>query len=123
MPGLDSQWKALVKQLKKLEVDTRKARGDARVRLKKLDKKTRKMVEKALREAEPRVKQAMKDAARIGRVPADLPVFIRHRECALRIGVAKRAAKTFGSRIGMPVDDEDFVPVDRRQKPPTNRTN
>ena len=30
MAGLDTQWKALVKQLKKLEIDTRKARGDAR---------------------------------------------------------------------------------------------
>ncbi len=67
MAALDNQWKKLVKQLKKLEVDTRKARGDARTRLKKLDKQTRKMVEKALREAEPRVKKAMEDAARIGR--------------------------------------------------------
>ena len=67
MAGLDTQWKALVKQLKKLEIDTRKARGDARARLKKLDKQTRRMVERTLREAEPRMRQAMKDAARIGR--------------------------------------------------------
>jgi hypothetical protein len=67
MAGLDSQWQALVKQLKKLEVDTREARGEARARLKKLDKQTRRMVERTLRDAEPRVRQAMKDAARIGR--------------------------------------------------------
>ena len=67
MAALDAQWKALVKQLKKLEVDTRKARGDARVRLKKLDKQARTMIERALREAEPRMRQAMKEAARIGR--------------------------------------------------------
>jgi hypothetical protein len=67
MAGLDTQWQALVKQLKKLEVDTRKARGEARVRLKKLDKQARKMIERALREAEPRMRQAMKEAARIGR--------------------------------------------------------
>jgi len=67
MAALDAQWKALVKQLKKLEVDTRKARGDARVRLKKLDKQARTMIERALRDAEPRMRQAMKEAARIGR--------------------------------------------------------
>src|SRR2546427_13237908 len=67
MAGLDTQWKTLVKQLKKLEVDTRKARGDARARLKKLDKQTRKMLERTLRQAEPHVRQALKDAARIGR--------------------------------------------------------
>jgi len=67
MAGLDTQWKSLVKQLKQLEVDTRKARGDARARLKKLDRQTRKMVERTLRQAEPHVRRAMKDAARIGR--------------------------------------------------------
>ena len=67
MAGLDTQWKALVKQLKKLEIDTRKARGEARARLKKLDRQTRKMVERTLRQAEPHVRQAMKDAARVGR--------------------------------------------------------
>jgi hypothetical protein len=67
MAALDAQWKALVKQLKKLEVDTRKARGDARVRLKKLDRQARTMIERALRDAEPRMRQAMKEAARIGR--------------------------------------------------------
>src|SRR5947209_1698749 len=58
MAGLDTQWKTLVKQLKKLEVDTRKARGDARARLKKLDKQTRKMLERTLRQAEPHVRPA-----------------------------------------------------------------
>jgi hypothetical protein len=67
MAGLDMQWKRLVKQLKQIEVDTRKARGEARTRLKKLDRQTRKLVERTLREAEPRVRQAMKEAARIGR--------------------------------------------------------
>ncbi|HEV8585332.1 MAG TPA: hypothetical protein VGT02_10240 [Methylomirabilota bacterium] len=67
MAALDNQWKKIVKQLKKLEVDTRKARGDARARLKKLDKQTRRVIERTLREAEPRVRKAMKDAARIGR--------------------------------------------------------
>jgi hypothetical protein len=67
MPGLETQWKTLVKQLKKLEVDTRKARGEARARLRKLNRQTRKVVERTLRDAEPRVRQALQEAARIGR--------------------------------------------------------
>ena len=67
MAGLDAQWNALVKQLKKLEVDTRKARGEARTRLKLLNRQTRRFVERTLRDAEPRVRKAMEDAARIGR--------------------------------------------------------
>ena len=67
MAGLDTQWKALVKQLKKLEVDTRKARGEARARLKKLDRQTRRAIERTLHDAEPRVRAAMREAARIGR--------------------------------------------------------
>jgi hypothetical protein len=67
MPGLETQWKTLVKQLKQLEVDTRKARGEARTRLKVLNRRTRRFVERTLRDAEPRVRRAMQDAARIGR--------------------------------------------------------
>ena len=67
MPGLETQWKTLLKQLKQLEVDTRKARGEARTRLKKLDRQTRKFVERTLRDAEPHMRQAMREAARIGR--------------------------------------------------------
>jgi hypothetical protein len=67
MAGLETQWNALVKQLKKLEVDTRKARGEARARLKKLNRQTQKVVERTLRDAEPRVRQALQEAARIGR--------------------------------------------------------
>ena len=78
MAGLESQWNALVKQLKKLEVDTRQARGEARTRLKKLDQQTRKLVERTLREAEPHVRKALREAQRIGR--------------GLRAGVAAGAA-------------------------------
>jgi len=67
MAGLETQWKALVKQLKQLELDTRKARGEARARLRKLNRDTRKVVERTLRDAEPRVRQALQDAARVGR--------------------------------------------------------
>jgi len=67
MPGLETQWKTLVKQLKQLEVDTRQARGQARTRLRVLNRRTRRFVERTLRDAEPHVRQAMQEAARIGR--------------------------------------------------------
>ena len=67
MAGLNGQWKALQKQLAKLEVQTRKVRGEARKRLKTVERQTRVAIRKAIREAEPRVKQAVDEAARIGR--------------------------------------------------------
>jgi predicted metal-dependent hydrolase len=67
MAGLNGQWKALQKQLRQLEAQTRKARGEARKRLKKVERQTRVAIKKAIREAEPRVRQAVDEAARIGR--------------------------------------------------------
>jgi hypothetical protein len=67
MAGLDGQWKALQKQLGRLEMQTRKVRGEARRRLKKVERQTRVAIKKAIRQAEPRVKQAVDEAARIGR--------------------------------------------------------
>ena len=67
MAKLNGQWKALQKQLARLEVQTRKVRGEARKRLKRVERQTRITVRKAIREAEPRVRQAVDEAARIGR--------------------------------------------------------
>jgi hypothetical protein len=67
MAGLETRWKAVLKQLNQLEVDTRHARGEARARLLKLDRQTRRFIERTLRDAEPRVRQAMREATRIGR--------------------------------------------------------
>ena len=67
MAGLNGQWKALQKQLSRLEVQTRKVRGEARKRLKRVERQTRLAVRKAIRDAEPRVKKAVDEAARIGR--------------------------------------------------------
>lgn len=67
MAGLNGQWKALQKQLGKLEVQTRKVRGEARKRLKTVERQTRLAIKKAIRDAEPRVKKAVDEAARIGR--------------------------------------------------------
>lgn len=67
MAGLETRWKDLIQQLKKLEADTRAARGETRARLRLLNRQTRKLVERTLRDAEPRVRQALQEAARIGR--------------------------------------------------------
>ena len=67
MAGLDGQWKALQKQLARLEVQTRKIRGEAQKRLKRVERQTRIAVRKAMKQAEPRVRQAADEAARIGR--------------------------------------------------------
>ena len=67
MASLDAQWKALQKQLSRLEVQTRKVRGEARKRLKRVERQTRIAVRRAMRQAEPRVRQAVDEAARIGR--------------------------------------------------------
>ncbi|HEX3177135.1 MAG TPA: hypothetical protein VHZ49_10700 [Methylomirabilota bacterium] len=67
MVGLNAQWQALQKQLDRLEMQTRKARGEARRRLKRVERQTRVAVRKALRDAEPRVRKAVDEATRIGR--------------------------------------------------------
>jgi hypothetical protein len=67
MARLDERWKALRTQLERLERETRATRGELRTRLKRVDSQTRATVERALREAEPRVRRALDDAARIGR--------------------------------------------------------
>jgi hypothetical protein len=67
MASLDGQWKALQKQLSRLEVPTRKVHGEARRRLKRVERQARIAVRKAMRQAEPRVRQAVDEAARIGR--------------------------------------------------------
>jgi hypothetical protein len=67
MAKLNGQWKALQKQLARLEVQTRKVGGEARKRLKRVERQTRITVRKAIRQAEPRVRQAVDEASRIGR--------------------------------------------------------
>lgn len=67
MAGLNGQWKALQKQLARLEVQTRKVRGEARKRLKRVERQTRVAVRRAIRQAEPRIRQAVEEANRIGR--------------------------------------------------------
>ena len=67
MKGLDQQWKAVQKQLTELGKHAQKARGQARRRMKRLERRTRVAVARALRKTEPQVRQAVTEAARVGR--------------------------------------------------------
>jgi phage-related tail protein len=67
MSTLDRQWKAMQKQLEELGKQARTARGQARKRMKRLERRTRVAVARALRKTEPQVRQAMTEAARVGR--------------------------------------------------------
>ena len=87
MAGLNGQWKALQKQLGKLEVQTRKVRGEARKRLETVERQTRVAIRKAIQEAEPRVKKAVDEAARIGR---GLRAGVRAGAAAYRSGTRRK---------------------------------
>jgi DNA-binding ferritin-like protein len=67
MKGLEQQWKAVQKQLDELGKHARSARGQARRRMKRLERRTRVAVARALRRAEPQVRKAVDEAARVGR--------------------------------------------------------
>jgi hypothetical protein len=65
--NLEEQWKAVQKQLKELGKQAQGARGQARWRMKRLERRTRVAVARALRKAEPQVRQAVEEATRVGR--------------------------------------------------------
>jgi hypothetical protein len=67
MRTLEEQWKAMQKQLEELGKQAQSARGEARKRIKRLERRTRVAVARALRTAEPQVRQAVDEAARVGR--------------------------------------------------------
>jgi hypothetical protein len=67
MTDLNRRWKTVQKQLDRLSVQARRARGQARKRLKRLERRTRVTVARALRTAEPQVRDAMAEAARVAR--------------------------------------------------------
>jgi hypothetical protein len=67
MAGLNGQWKALQKQLRELDVRARTLRGDARRRLKRVERQTRVRIARTIREAEPRVRRAVAEATRLSR--------------------------------------------------------
>ena len=67
MNTLERQWKAVQKQLNQLGKQAKTARGQARKKMKRLERRTRVVVARALRKTEPQVRQAMTEAARVGR--------------------------------------------------------
>ncbi len=67
MTTLDQQWSAVQKQLKELGKQAQSARGVARKRMKRLERRTRVAVARALRKTEPQLRQAVDEAARVGR--------------------------------------------------------
>ena len=67
MITLERQWKAVQKQLAQLGKQAKSARGQARKKMKRLERRTRVAVARALRKTEPQLKQAVDEAARVGR--------------------------------------------------------
>jgi hypothetical protein len=67
MTTLEQQWKSMQKQLKELGQQAMGARGQARRRMKRLERRTRVAVARALRKTEPQVRQAVAEAARVSR--------------------------------------------------------
>lgn len=67
MRPLDKQWKALQRQLTDLGRQAKRARGAAGKRVKRLERRTRVTVARALRTAEPQVRRAVAEAERVSR--------------------------------------------------------
>ena len=87
MGPLEKRWKALQRQLTELGRQARRARGTARKRVKRLERRTRVTVARALRVAEPQVRQALAEAERVGR---GLRAGVRAGTAAYRTGGRKR---------------------------------
>jgi len=67
MTDLKRRWQTVQKQLDQLSVQAQRARGQARKRLKRLERRTRVTVTRALRTAEPQVRDAVAEASRVMR--------------------------------------------------------
>jgi hypothetical protein len=87
MADLDKQMKKLQEHLKTLRVQADKASGEARRRMKRIERRTRVEVERALRRAEPRVREAVAQATLISR---SVRVGVRAGAAAYRAGRAPK---------------------------------
>jgi hypothetical protein len=87
MTTLERQLTALQKHLKTLKTQTARARGEARRRMKRLERRTRVEVERAMRRTEPRVRQAVAQATLLSR---SLKVGVRAGAAAYRASRAPR---------------------------------
>ena len=64
---IEQQLAALQKHLKTLKTQANRAQGQARRRMKRLERRTRVQLERAMRRAEPRVREAVAQAALLSR--------------------------------------------------------
>ena len=87
MTNLERQMKALQKHLKTLKTEADRARGQARRRLRRLERRTRVEVEKVMRRTEPRVREAVAQAMLLSR---SFRAGVRAGAAAYRAGRAPR---------------------------------
>ena len=64
---IEQQLAALQKHLKTLKTQANRAQGQARRRMKRLERRTRVQLERAMRRAEPRVREAVAQATLLSR--------------------------------------------------------
>jgi len=67
MGPLEKRWKALQRQLTQLGRQATRVQGEARKRMKRLERRTRVKVTRVYRTAEPQVRQAIAEAERVSR--------------------------------------------------------
>lgn len=87
MSNLERQIKALQNHLKTLKTQADRARGQARGRMRRLERRTRIEVERMIRRAEPRVRDAVAQAALLSR---SFRVGVRAGTAAYRAGRAPK---------------------------------
>ena len=87
MTNLERQMKALQKHLKTLKTEADRATGQARRRMRRLERRTRVEVERAIRRTEPRVREAVAQAALLSR---SFRVGVRAGAAAYRAGRAPK---------------------------------
>jgi hypothetical protein len=88
MGTLEERWNALQRQVAQLGRQADRARGVARKRMKRLERRTRVTMARALRTAEPQVRQAIKEAERVGR---GLQAGVKAGAAAYRASARKKA--------------------------------
>jgi len=87
MTNLERQMKALQQHLKTLKKEADRATGQARRRMRRLERRTRVEVERMIRRAEPRVREAVAQAALLSR---SFRVGVRAGTAAYRAGRAPK---------------------------------
>ena len=84
---IEQQLAALQKHLKTLKTQANRAQGQARRRMKRLERRTRVQLERAMRRAEPRVRLAVAQATLLSR---SFQVGVRAGAAAYRAGRAPK---------------------------------